>query len=43
MTEDLSWAELPTVITAYLPAHEARDTDSAVSAFAATPPASEPP
>ncbi|KUJ44845.1 nuclear transport factor 2 family protein [Micromonospora maris] len=31
----LTWAELPTVITAYLRAHEARNTETAVRAFAA--------
>ncbi|MFG2064853.1 nuclear transport factor 2 family protein [Micromonospora sp. NPDC048871] len=30
----LTWAELPAVITAYLSAHEARDTETAVRAFA---------
>jgi hypothetical protein len=31
----LAWAELPTVITTYLPAHQARDTKAAIEAFAA--------
>jgi hypothetical protein len=31
----VTWAELPAVITAYLPAHQARDTGKALSAFAA--------
>ncbi|WP_250036636.1 nuclear transport factor 2 family protein [Paractinoplanes maris] len=30
----LSWAELPATITAYLPAHQARDTQTAITAFA---------
>ena len=31
----VSWDELPAVIRAYLPAHQARDVESAVTAFAA--------
>ena len=31
----VTWAELPAVITTYLPAHEARDTGTALTTFAA--------
>jgi SnoaL-like domain len=31
----LSWDELPATITAYLPAHQAHDTTTAIAAFAA--------
>jgi hypothetical protein len=31
----VTWAELPAVMTAYLPAHQARDTEKALTAFAA--------
>ncbi len=31
----IAWAELPAAITAYLPAHQARDTDAAIGSFAA--------
>ncbi|MET8368368.1 nuclear transport factor 2 family protein [Micromonospora profundi] len=31
----ISWDELPAPIAAYLPAHQARDTETAISAFAA--------
>jgi hypothetical protein len=30
----VSWEELPTTIAAYLPAHQARDVETAISAFA---------
>jgi hypothetical protein len=33
--DTVTWAELPAVITAYLPAHLARDTGAALQAFAA--------
>ena len=31
---DLSWDELPTAITTYLPAHQAHDSKTAIGAFA---------
>ncbi|WP_233219669.1 nuclear transport factor 2 family protein [Micromonospora sp. RP3T] len=31
----MNWDDLPAVITGFLPAHEAREADAAVSAFAA--------
>jgi hypothetical protein len=31
----ITWEELPSVITAYLPAHEAREIETAMTAFAA--------
>ncbi|MEU5907182.1 hypothetical protein ABZ780_22800 [Micromonospora sp. NPDC047467] len=31
----ISWEDLPAPIRAYLPAHQARDTEAAISVFAA--------